>query len=229
MSKQGEIDYLKSIGPDHARHAAGKPFSDVACGWLLQILGGMISLLPPPPGRLLDLGCGSGWTSVFFAKIGYDVTGLDLAPDMIELANDNKARDGLTNLTFAVGDFEALAYDAEFDCVTLYDTLHHSEDERAVLRGAYRALRPGGVCVTSEPGHGHENNPVTRAAIAAHNVTERDMPPSRIVAAGSAAGFATHRVYPHPVDVRRNALRRAKWLIESVIFKDRGGYVVLGK
>lgn len=229
MPRQGELDYLKSIGPDRARHALGKPFSDANCGTYLTEVGAFISLLPAPPRRLLDLGCGTGWTSIFFAKMGYDVTAVDLAPDMIDAAEENKRLYGVANVAFAVGDFEALKFDNEFDCVTIYDSLHHSENELPVLQGAYRALKPGGYCVTSEPGHGHVDNPITLNAIAEHSVTERDMPPSVIIAAGRAAGFTSFRVYPRPIDVRRDWLRRLKSLLESIAVPNRSGYVVLTK
>ncbi len=229
VPRQGEIEYLKSIGPDRARHALGKPFSDAACGAYLTEVGAFISLLPPPPRLLLDLGCGTGWTSVFFARMGYDVTGIDLAPDMIAAAEVNKRQHGLDNLSFLVGDFEDLNYENEFDCVTIYDALHHSENELSVLQGAYRALKSGGCCVTSEPGRGHVKNPITKNAVAEHNVTERDMPPATIVAAGRAAGFASFKVYPRPVDIRRDRLRLLKLLIESIVAPNRNGYVVLTK
>jgi ubiquinone/menaquinone biosynthesis C-methylase UbiE len=229
MPRQGEIEYLKSIGAERARHALGKPFSDANCGTYLTEVGAFISLLPPPPRRLLDLACGTGWTSVFFAKMGYDVTALDLAPDMIAAAEINKSSYGVDNISFSVGDYENLTYDNEFDCVTIYDALHHAEDELAVLRGAYRALKPGGGCVTSEPGRGHTKNPITINAVAEHNVTERDMPPATIVAAGRAAGFTSFKVYPRPVDIRRDPLRLFKWLVESTLMPRRNGYVVLTK
>ena len=83
MAKQGEIDYLMRIGEAGARHAAGKPYSDVGCGSYLMQIGCIMSLLPQPPCRLLDAGCGTGWTSVLFARRGYDVVGVDISEDMI--------------------------------------------------------------------------------------------------------------------------------------------------
>lgn len=51
-----------------------------------------------------------------FAQRGYFVVGQDLAPAMIELANENKRRSGLGNLGFVVADYEVLDYRDEFDC-----------------------------------------------------------------------------------------------------------------
>ncbi len=87
MAKTGEIDYLKNLarerGDEAVRHALGKPFTDANCAAYLTEIAAVLALLPPPPARLLDMGCGTGWTSFFFAKAGYHVTGVDIAPDMI--------------------------------------------------------------------------------------------------------------------------------------------------
>ncbi len=194
MAKQGEIDYLRNIGEPGLAHAMGKPFSDPGCAQMLVDMGIVMHLLPPPPARLLDLGCGTGWTSVFFAKRGYDVTGQDIAPDMIAAAESNPGRADLPNLRFIMSDYEALAFDGEFDCAVFFDSLHHAVDERAALLGAYRALRSGGVLVTHEPGEGHAEHPATRAAVAHYGVTEKDMPPRHIVRLARDIGFRGQRI-----------------------------------
>ena len=106
MPKQGEIGYARAIGQSAMHDAWEKPFSDADCGAALMELGAMLYLLPAPPGRLLDLGCGTGWTSCFFARRGYDVIGQDICADMIEYAHRNKARYQVENLDFVL-DFVA--------------------------------------------------------------------------------------------------------------------------
>jgi ubiquinone/menaquinone biosynthesis C-methylase UbiE len=196
MAKQGEIDYLRNIGADATRKAVHKPFSEPNCHLYLMQMGAILSLLPPPPARLLDVGCGTGWTSAFYARRGYTVVGVDISPDMIHHARMMKEREGLDNLEFVVGDYEDLAFAGEFDCAVFYDALHHALDEEAAVGMAYRALKPGGTCVTSEPGKGHARHPDSLEAVKKYNVTERDMPPAAIVAAGRKAGFRRFRVYP---------------------------------
>ena len=83
MATQGELDYFKRIGEAGMRHATNKPWSDPQCGLYLMELGAMLALMPEG-GRLLDMGCGTGWTSVLFAQKGYDVVGQDLVPEAIE-------------------------------------------------------------------------------------------------------------------------------------------------
>jgi 2-polyprenyl-3-methyl-5-hydroxy-6-metoxy-1,4-benzoquinol methylase len=100
MAKQGEIDYIDNIGTDGALHAQNKPYSDPRCGNYFLDLGAIFLLLPPPPARLLDLGVGTGWTSIIFAQRGYQVIGQDIAPAMIELAHQNKQKAGVSNVDF---------------------------------------------------------------------------------------------------------------------------------
>jgi len=198
MPKLGEINYVKAIGAAGARHAFDKPFSDDGCGRYLADLGLALRLIPAPPARVLDLGVGPGWTSVFLARRGYAVVGQDICPDMIELAGRNRDRYEAAGASFVVQDYEAMDYRNEFDAALFYDALHHAEDERTALAAVWAALKPGGVCVTIEPGEGH--GAASAHAVESLGVTEKDMPPHHVIAVGREAGFKTFRVYPRPPD-----------------------------
>ena len=205
MAKQGEKDYLKNIGEGALQHALNKPYSDPDCGALLMEIGAVMALLPAPPGDLLDLGCGTGWTSRFFARRGYTVTGQDISPDAVRHSTERAQADGLTELHFIESDYESLAFVEMFDCAVFFSSLHHATDEAAAIRAVYRALRPGGVCVTSEPGHGHAASPESQQAARDYGVTEKDMPPALIRRLGREAGFREFAVYPH-ADALQKAL-----------------------
>jgi SAM-dependent methyltransferase len=196
--KKGEIDYLKSIGEAGAIGAYDKPFSHFSCSKNLVDLGIIMAVLPPPPARLLDLGCGTGWTSAFFARRGYQVTGQDIAPDMIHWAKRNKRRYEAEHLDFVVGDYETLNFSEPFDTAVFYDSLHHASDERAALESAFRALRPGGTLVTHEPGSGHSKSPESLRAMELYGVTEKDMPPARIRDLCRQVGFSRFEFLPDP-------------------------------
>ena len=196
MSKQGEIDYLRCLGEDGIRHAANKPFSDIDCGQYLAEIGAIMSLLPPPPARLLDFGCGTGWTSCFFAKRGYEVTGVDISGDMIQYANLNKEKECLDNVNFLVGDFESIVTHDAFDCVIFYDCLHHAENILEALSSAYSALKSGGVCISSEPGIFHASKKVSIQHVESFNVTERSILPIKLKLLARKVGFRSSKVYP---------------------------------
>jgi len=67
--------------------------------------------------KVLDVACGTGNLALPAARIGADVTGVDIAPNLIEQATANAEREGL-KAKFDVGDAEAMPYtDGEFDVV----------------------------------------------------------------------------------------------------------------
>ena len=196
--KQGEIDYMKNIGDEGAQAAFDKPFSHFTCSKNLVDMGLIMALLPAPPARLLDLGCGTGWTSAFFARRGYRVTGQDIAPVMIEYAERNRARYEAKDLDFILSDYESLNFSEPFDCAVFYDSLHHAVDERAALESVYRALRPGGVLVAHEPGAGHSKSPDSIRAMELYGVTEKDMPPHHIRDLCRSIGYSGFEFLPDP-------------------------------
>lgn len=195
MAKQHEIDYPHRM---NAEHAANKPFSDRECGRNLIRVGALVALLPPPPARVLDLGCGTGWTTLFFARAGYDAVGVDIAPEMVRLAERQRAAAGVASASFRVCDYESLAFDSEFDAAVFFDALHHAEDERLAVGRAFAALKPGGILLAEEPGEGHSAAEWSVTAVAQFGVTEKDMPPARVVELGREAGFTAFRAFPHP-------------------------------
>jgi SAM-dependent methyltransferase len=199
MPRAGELTYYERIGEAGRTHAVLKPFSDGDCGLYLLRAGALFSLLPPPPARVLDCGCGTGWLSYFMAQRGYQVVGTDVSAGAIELARSHPLfRDSALAPVpeFVVADSEALTYDAAFDAVVFFDSLHHSIDESAALRSAYRALKPGGVCFALEPGRGHGRK--SAEVDEAFDVTDKDMPPRHVCKVGRKAGFTRCRVVPAP-------------------------------
>jgi SAM-dependent methyltransferase len=225
MAKQGEIEYFSNLDEGEKRHAAGMPFSDVGCGSFLMEIGAVMGLLPPVPARLLDMGCGTGWTSRFFARRGYEVVGVDIAPDMIRTATSLTECEGLANLRFAVGDYETFRPDGEFDCAVFYSSLHHAINEEDALRTVYQALRPQGICVIAEPGKGHAGMPYSQRAVERCNVTERDMPPGRVRVVAKKIGFRKFQAFPHAFDIhtiiypgrrRFGWLARPRWLVNML-------------
>lgn len=193
MTKQAEIDYFKNMTPDAERFARDKPFSADERGAYLLDMGQILSLIRKPPARLLDVGCGSGWTTGMFARSGYEALGVDIAPSAVRLA---AASYGQTGAVFEVQDFEQLPFENRFDVAVLYDCLHHAESPGAVISGVYKALQARGEVIVVEPGRGHERSATAQSAIAAHGVTEKDMPPSATTGLLRQAGFTEIRVFP---------------------------------
>jgi SAM-dependent methyltransferase len=93
-------------------------------------------------GRVLDVGCGAGWSTLLFAERGYDATGIDLNPAAFEPPSHSR-------LTLLEGSALSIPFpDASFDLVTAYQTLEHVPDPGQMLGEMLRVVRPGGVvCV----------------------------------------------------------------------------------
>ncbi|MEC9092808.1 MAG: class I SAM-dependent methyltransferase [Planctomycetota bacterium] len=206
MAKANEINYFKAIGEEGREFAGNKPFSAENAGDLLIKIGFIQRFLPTPPARLIDFGCGTGWTSWMFCKMGYSVVGQDISPDMIQCANQNKLRFSAEDLVFEVCDYENLGYQEEFECALFFDCLHHATDEYAALQSAYRSLKPGGVCVAHEPGTGHSTEEHTLNEVQKYQVTEKDMPPRKIRDLASTIGFSEIQIVPFPEEALTSLL-----------------------
>jgi len=102
-----------------------------------------------PPGRALDLGCGTGTSSLALAKAGWQVTGIDFAPRAIRLAKRKARLAGLT-LDFLVGDVVRLHYSlfsVLYDLVLDIGCFHSlsSSGKSAYLTQLPSLLAPGGT------------------------------------------------------------------------------------
>jgi SAM-dependent methyltransferase len=103
-----------------------------------------------PGGRLLDVGCGGGREAVGFARMGYRVVAIDVAPRMIEAARRNTQRLGLA-IDFRVQSVTTLAETAgSYDGAFFAGSLHHIPGRALridTLRRIAAALAPGAVLV----------------------------------------------------------------------------------
>ncbi len=95
--------------------------------------------------RVLDVGCGGGLLSEALARAGAEVTGIDLAPGMVEVARLHAAEGSLT-IDYRVASAEALALQApgHFHVVTCMEMLEHVPDPGAMTATLARLLAPGG-------------------------------------------------------------------------------------
>jgi ubiquinone/menaquinone biosynthesis C-methylase UbiE len=124
--------------------------------------------------------------------MGYQVLGLDIAPDMVTLAERRAVREGVSDLcTFQVADSERFSLPPEFDAVVVYDTLHHTQQEAAVLQNCGNALKPGGKLVLAEPGAVHEQR--ARDVSQEWGVTERGLSPRSLKLTLDRLGFRNVR------------------------------------
>lgn len=100
--------------------------------------------------RVLDLGCGTGNVAIPLAKKGYQVTALDLSPEMLDLA-EHKAREAGVKITFTCQDMRELDIPGEIDLViSMCDSMNYlltAGELQQVLAKAAGVLRDGGWLV----------------------------------------------------------------------------------
>jgi SAM-dependent methyltransferase len=97
-----------------------------------------------PGTSVLDVACGTGNTAIPAARRGAVVTGVDLAPNLVEQARENAKHEGL-NAKFDEGDAEALVYpDASFDAVVSMFGAMFAPRPDLVASELKRVCRPGG-------------------------------------------------------------------------------------
>jgi len=92
--------------------------------------------------KLLELGCGTGHWSQFFACLGFEVTGIDVSVPMIETARSKP----ISDVTFQTGDAHALPFtNNSFDITVAITTFEFVRNVELVLREMLRCTRkPGG-------------------------------------------------------------------------------------
>jgi SAM-dependent methyltransferase len=105
-------------------------------------------VVPPPPSRVADLGCGTGSLSVLLAERGHTVVGVDVSPRMLDLAR-RKARLSDVDVTFVVGDASAPPL-APVDVIVTRHVVWALDDIATALDGWFSLLTPGGRLVLVE-------------------------------------------------------------------------------
>jgi len=127
-----------------------------------DVLVGLVDSGKVKPCKTIDLGCGTGNYSIYLASVGFDVTGIDISPTAIKIAQENAKKKGI-KCNFLVADVLGNLNEVKgkFDFAYDWELLHHifPEQRRIYVKNVYKILNPRGkylsVCFSEkEPGFG---------------------------------------------------------------------------
>ena len=149
--KERIVSYWEKRSGDFLEHKRAELHSPMAERWLYEIK----NQLPQDRNlRVLDVGCGAGFFSVLLAKEGYQVTGVDLTPDMVENAR-TLAEEEKTDCEFLVMDAENLRFaDESFDVVISRNLTWTLPDVKSAYREWVRVLKKGGILLNFDANYG---------------------------------------------------------------------------
>ena len=108
----------------------------------------------PKTGQVLDIGCGFGLFSLYYAHLHPDVAfhGVDLDARRIEMARSAAKRLGVTNVSYEVADAATCSYGGRWDGVYMLDLVHHISPDavRPLLAQLHALVNDGGCVVIKE-------------------------------------------------------------------------------
>jgi len=95
--------------------------------------------------KILDLGCGTGYLFLRFLRRGFNVTGLDISNDMVQVINNSIHENEKHRAHLLVGDVEEYMdkNQDDFNLIIFSAVLHHLFDYEMVLRKTCKKLKPG--------------------------------------------------------------------------------------
>lgn len=96
----------------------------------------------------LDVGCGAGLLAEPLARLGARVSGLDASPELIAVAREHAAAQGL-EIDYRSGELERL--EGQFDLITCMEVIEHVVEPAAFVKALARRLAPGGLLILSTP------------------------------------------------------------------------------
>jgi 2-polyprenyl-3-methyl-5-hydroxy-6-metoxy-1,4-benzoquinol methylase len=142
-------------GPDvvEAQERLNRPqFANYVGDWI-SALPDIADRLRAGDGRVADIACGTGWSSISISRAfpGIQVDGIDIDPGSIERAKAHAEREGVNdNVSFLFADAADAEGAGRYDLVTIFEAVHDMAQPAKVLATARKLLKPGGAVLIAD-------------------------------------------------------------------------------
>jgi SAM-dependent methyltransferase len=128
-----------------------------------RILLGIINHLHIKPKKILDIGCGAGTLSLYYARKGYKVVGIDISKKAVDAASKSAMFLGLKNAFFQKIDFPNEIPKGKFDFIIFTEVIEHLKNDDLALKKIYSLLDKKGIAIITTPS---KNAPLYRLGLA---------------------------------------------------------------
>ncbi|GAB6026686.1 Hexaprenyldihydroxybenzoate methyltransferase, mitochondrial [Chamberlinius hualienensis] len=141
-------DWWNTEGQYKALHTLNPLRVEFICTQLKKIEMAVDGSSPLKNLKILDVGCGGGIFSESLALLGADVTGIDPADELIEVAKNHSISESLrgSKLTYMISTVEdhALTLSDRYDVVTVFFIIEHVLNQKTFVKNCLKVLKPGG-------------------------------------------------------------------------------------
>ena len=112
----------------------------------IQLIDHLAQMADIQPGQtILDIGCGTGASSIYLARhYQVETTGITISPEQVSLANRAAAKED-ANARFLLMDAEAMKFEESFDVVWSVESISHYQDIAKFFASAAKLLKPNGT------------------------------------------------------------------------------------
>lgn len=129
-----------------------------------------------PGVQVLDVACGTGVLFPDYLKRGATVTGIDISPEMVKVAQGK-----FPEITVLCGDVEETAFDQSFDCIMVYNAFPHFPEPARLIQRLAKLLKSGGILSVA---HG-----MSRASLLDHHAGRASKVSIDLLEAGALANL----------------------------------------
>lgn len=115
-----------------------------------RMFGQLLSYFPPPPARILDVGCGLGYSARLLSEKGYEVTAVAPSTGLIAYARQKYEKDGVRFIESGFFDDHPVFAGGHYDVLFFQESMQYLSPLSAVMERARKLLREKGVLVMGD-------------------------------------------------------------------------------